>query len=777
MHGDSKQLHSARLNRSQFEAWCHRLGLSPEACAHIEHIRDSPPARRVASRVSNFIGRYPSQKMGVTIQYESRTVELGIIYTLEHDPDVLEYYDQPPEIKLSYRHPSGRMVAFNTVEDFFVLRQAAGEYVQGKPEGALIEKAHEMPNRFIRDANGRWRCPPGEEYAAKFGLNYRIVSSADLDSIWQRNIEYLEEYFSAGVASVAGETAARVLAVVTAKPGIVLEELRQVTADLASADEINALIAMGRVYVDLREVPLTDPARVRLFSNATIASTFPLGSSTNEFNRHESARYIDERPGTCVEWDSRPLQIVHVGSTGIVLQNEDRIPIELTLEHWNSLLQRGQIKSLAANVAQDSSALHQELLHSSESRLEDANRRALAIVPSPTCNTKRGIAVEEATDKSLRPPKNTTIITVSARSLRRWKQKYREAELIHGHGYIGLLDCKHKRGNGKLKISEAVRLLMEKIIESDYENVINRRRIHVHAQFTLECEKFGLNAPSYKTFCAAVKARSGSAQTGKREGKRAAYQAKSFIYWLEADSPRHGERPFEIGYLDHYEFPVVLVSPRTGKVLGKAWGSIMTDGSTRRTLAVYISYEEPSYRSCLMVLRLCVRNFGRLPKVLIVDHGPEFHSVYFQTICAFFGIELRYRPPGQPRGGSVIERHFRTTETRFVHELLGNTQLNGNGRQLTKAVSAEEHAVWTLARFYVRTWEFLHEHQDNIEHPALGESPRAAFERGLILHGERTHNRIAYDATFKLMTMPSTKRGTAMVHPQKGVRINRLYWR
>jgi putative transposase len=33
--------------------------------------------------------------MGVTIQFESHTVELWAIYLMEHDPDVLEFYDQP----------------------------------------------------------------------------------------------------------------------------------------------------------------------------------------------------------------------------------------------------------------------------------------------------------------------------------------------------------------------------------------------------------------------------------------------------------------------------------------------------------------------------------------------------------------------------------------------------------------------------------------------------------------------------------------------------------
>jgi putative transposase len=46
--------------------------------------------------------------MGVTIHFESHTVELGAIYLMEHDEEVLEFYDRPLSFKLSYQTPSGR---------------------------------------------------------------------------------------------------------------------------------------------------------------------------------------------------------------------------------------------------------------------------------------------------------------------------------------------------------------------------------------------------------------------------------------------------------------------------------------------------------------------------------------------------------------------------------------------------------------------------------------------------------------------------------------------
>jgi len=76
--------------------------LSPETEALIASIRSSRPIRHVSGRSSNITGRYPSPKLGVSIQFESDRVGFWALYTLERDDDVLEYYEQPSRIPLSY---------------------------------------------------------------------------------------------------------------------------------------------------------------------------------------------------------------------------------------------------------------------------------------------------------------------------------------------------------------------------------------------------------------------------------------------------------------------------------------------------------------------------------------------------------------------------------------------------------------------------------------------------------------------------------------------------
>jgi hypothetical protein len=94
------------LDDDAFQHWLEKLGFSDPARTLLTDIRRSPPVRRVAGGRGNIHGSYPSRKMRRTIQFESHT-ELGAIYIMEHDPGVLEYWDQPVRRVGAYHIPVG----------------------------------------------------------------------------------------------------------------------------------------------------------------------------------------------------------------------------------------------------------------------------------------------------------------------------------------------------------------------------------------------------------------------------------------------------------------------------------------------------------------------------------------------------------------------------------------------------------------------------------------------------------------------------------------------
>jgi hypothetical protein len=131
--------------------------------------------------------------MGVTIQAESHRVELAGLYEYEHDDKTLEFYDQPPAIKLIYTATNGRQVGVWHTLDYFVIRSEAIGWEEWKTEAGLEWLAETMPHGYVRDEVGRWRCPPGESFAEPFGLFYRLRSSAEIDWVFQRNLRLLED--------------------------------------------------------------------------------------------------------------------------------------------------------------------------------------------------------------------------------------------------------------------------------------------------------------------------------------------------------------------------------------------------------------------------------------------------------------------------------------------------------------------------------------------------------------------------------------------------------
>jgi transposase InsO family protein len=213
--------------------------------------------------------------MGVVIQAESHRHELALLYVLEHDPDVLAYWDQPEGIKISYLSANGRPTSPVITLDYFVVRKNGVEWIEVKPHEALPELAKEMPHRFVLDGAGKWTCPPAESVAKNYGFTYRIWTSNEVSSVWLRNIELLADYFDADLNRVPADLMAELKEAVRNEPGIMLGELRR-RCQSASADHLNILLTHNELYVDLSAVALTDPDRVCVYGSREVAEAHAL---------------------------------------------------------------------------------------------------------------------------------------------------------------------------------------------------------------------------------------------------------------------------------------------------------------------------------------------------------------------------------------------------------------------------------------------------------------------------------------------------------------------
>jgi transposase InsO family protein len=687
--------------------WFQTLALSESAQAIIQHVRTDGPARRVGGGRLNVSGRYPSRKMGVTVQFESHRVELSAIYELEHDDDVLEYYDQPPPIKLDYQSAKGRHLGVLHTADYFVLRCESVGWEECKTEDGLTRLSEQNVNRYCPGVDG-WRCPPGEAYANRFGFYYRVRSSREIDWIFQRNIQFLDDYYRGDSIVPSSTSVAAVTAAVDATPGILLEELLSVVDSLVSSDDVYWLIASGKLYVDLHAAVLAEASRVNVFPSLQAA----MGHSARMTRQYSTSEAEQHR--------AKETNINHGA--------------ECSAETWKQIVKASDVDLQAANH-----------------RFEHVTRAL------------RG----EAPHKEAEVP---------ARTLRRWVGQYREAERTLGSGYLGLLPRIAQRGNRTARLTESTKAVITEVIENDYETLKQKTIFASWLALKLSCEGKSIVVPSYKTFRLAVHQRPRFAQTLKRQGHRAAYEHEAFYWQLDQGTPSHGDRPFEIGHIDHTQLDVEAVCSMTGRGLGRPWMTLLIDALSRRILAFYLTFDPPSYRSCMMVLRECVRRHARLPQIEVVDGGREFESIYFETLLARYECTKKTRPPAKARFGSVCERIFCTTNTQFIYNLRGNTQITRQVRQVTQSVNPKGLAMWPLKELQERLGEYFYEIYDVVDHPALGRSPRDAFEDGVSRTGYRAHRRVSYDQEFLVQTLPTTRKGTAKVSPGRGIKVHYLYY-
>ena len=739
------------LSKEAFDQWCWQLSLSDQAKAVITRIRTSNPSRRVRSYVGNVSGTYPSLKMGFAIQFESHRNELPFAYQIDHDPDVLELYDQPAgEIKLTYRNKDDtRNVTTRHTPDFFVMRKDGAGWVECKMEEDLVRLEKEKPFRYQKRDDGSWHCSPGEAYAAQFGLTYRLFSSAEIDWIAVDNLRFLADYLRKSPPPVPTDVALAIRTTVMSQPGIRLSNLIT-TLHRGKADDIYQLILTHQLYVDLQVFRLTDYDHVQVFLDSDQAQSYAALQPTASSLPRPSI--LQMTIGAPIVLDGKPWTIFNPGATEVLLLSEDRQVMPVPNDAFDELVRSGRLTGLTEPALPLKYEEGRELrAQASEEAWIEANRR---------------YAIITGADQMTKTP---------ARTVRRWRAQWAEALASYGNGLIGLLPQVKSRGNRRGRLDERTEELIEIFITEHYETLKQQSKKAVFLLLQRECERRQIPAPSYPTFCDRLDKRPRVEQTRKRKGPRAAAQEEEWYWELELTTPKHGSRPLEVVHLDHTELDIELVSARTGRPLGKPWVTFLTDAFSRRLLTVYLTFDPPSYRSCMMALRECVSRYGRLPQTIVVDGGPDFQSTYFETLVTYYGCEKKTRPGAKPRYGSVIERLFGTANTQFVYNLTGNTQIMKQVRQVTKSIAPREQAVWTLGDLYAYLCIWAYDVYDQQVHPALGMSPCDAFKKGMVMAGTREHLQRLYD-DFRFVSLASTPKKTAKVTPGRGVKINYVYY-
>lgn len=738
----------AQMTEAQWQAWLRDRSYRETTQTLIRRIRDSEPSRRVEGGQDNVSGFYNSGKMGLTIQFESRTLELVTLWYLEDETHVLEYYDQPEPIALRYQAPSGRRVTAHHTPDLFVLWDDHAGWLECKPTETLEKLALSMPNRYVRTDHG-WTCPPAESLAHEYGLTYRLITEADLDVPYLRNQQFLAPYRRAA-ETYAPKRAARdaILRLIAQNPGLALARLLEAVDPDATADDVYWLVTHDELYIDLHAAPLAEPHRVAVFPNETWAQHLT-NAAPQPGARISLVSWEVDQP---LQWAGEAWTVANVGGDQVFLQHVATGKVKFfPVATLDEMVQTGILTGFPVEAP---------------GPLSPTMRHATSLAVTEAARQIRILSGEE-----------TPAQAVADRTRRHWARRMRLAVASGRLPIVGLVPQYALRGNHTARIPAAHEELLTQAIQ-DYYEVKNRPSIR--AAWRLYCtdaETAGFTPVSYPTFVTRVHHQPRTRQKTRREGKRAAYDTAPQFWHLDRNTPPHGDHPWEVLHIDHTRVDTQAVAEATGERIGRPWLTLIMDAYDRRIPLHLWSYQAPSATTTLLALRLLVQQYHRFPQRIVVDHGKDFQSRAFDLLIAAMGPDYTklVRPPAQPRFGSPLERFFGVTNTQFLHLLTGNTQAAKEPRQMTRSHDPRRHAVWTLGMLREGMDAFLAGYHDRI-HPALGTTPNQRHHQGLARTGERSMTWVTYDTDFVMFTHPTTSKGTAKIQPGRGIKILHHYF-
>lgn len=732
------------------------LGISFEGHAYVRSAA-AMPSRLVRSTPKSFSGIYPSRKMGVSVGFESRTLELPAVMTLEHDDGVLAYFDQPPSISVRYKR-DGRIRSNLQTPDFLVVRHDEVILVECKTLAKIHLRNASDPGYFVQEGK-RWYCPALQDAARKLGMRHEVWCEDNFSLFRLRNLRMLDDYLlrSSDVEGYDDALAAVEQYLNTVARADIQRLLKDLHEDV-SVDHLYSAIAKGDVAFDWDGAPLSDQARCFVYRDQNTLEAFAASELARVAERDRMRpSTVEIAPGVMLDWDGVIWQCENAGLSTITLcrpgRDQSRQPMPRAV--LNTLISTGAVK--AANSADAlvpaDTEVQDRIGKASENDLREANRRHTLIVPYLAPDAR----------------------APSSRSIRRYLASYRHAESMWGNGYIGLLPNFSKAGNRDPRLMTAVLDIAIELVNREYLAARNINKKAVYNLIEDACSAKGLPPPSYSWLCRFIDRLPAFTVARARKGSKGAYPLEAPQSDASNIDKMEPERAFERVHIDHTLCDVETLFGETSEPLGRVWITCAIDHHSRRILAHYLTYDAPSYRSVLMVMRKCVKRWGRLPDCLVVDGGKEFFSLWFETFCALYKIKVLRRPVTKARFGSQIERFFGTTCTNFFNFLSGNTQLRKNVRQLTGEVDPDTHAVWTLPELDKAISTYFYEVYDIIEHRTLLMTPRFAFEKSMERHGLRAERRVIDNELFRITSSPAPAHGTAKV-TRDGVKIHYQYF-
>ena len=236
---------------------------------------------------------------------------------------------------------------------------------------------------------------------------------------------------------------------------------------------------------------------------------------------------------------------------------------------------------------------------------------------------------------------------------------------------------------------------------------------------------------SKKTYRIALEARSPRQVAYARGGRRAAnaHTLGSEVSVREVTAQRALER----ACIDHVQTDVfaVVVESNGKKFATRPYLSVLTDEFSGMWLAFWLSFDAPSRRALGMLIRQCVKSFGRLPECVHSDQGSDLRSHYYRDTLSAFGCSYDWSPAAHSRFNGQVEGFFSRLQQQWSVNRPGNVVDFDEPRSVSRGYHPQKLAALSLGDMFIELAEF----QDHYNDTVLGNKtapPLTRFNQSLL---------------------------------------------
>lgn len=288
---------------------------------------------------------------------------------------------------------------------------------------------------------------------------------------------------------------------------------------------------------------------------------------------------------------------------------------------------------------------------------------------------------------------------VSPRQIYLLLERYRK-----GTGLVtDLISHRSNGGKGRSRLPEPVEQIIRETIRKRYLTRQKRSVAVIHREITRLCARQGFKPPARNT----VASRIAQMNPIDVERRRGGPDSVRSLQSAGGQPPTVGSILEQV-QIDHTVIDLNIVDEHERRPIGRPYLTLAIDVYSRCVLGMIVTLEPPSAVSVGLCLAHAAQDkrpwlqqrgldldwpMSGKPVSLYVDNAREFKSEALIRGCQQHGMDIGYRPPGQPHYGGIVERIIGTAMSE-IHDLPGTTFSNTVQRG---SYDSEKNAALTLA--------------------------------------------------------------------------------